>query len=75
MKHLTWHTLSGVVEATFNMLSWIFVLVLFVNEFTDGLVAIEYINLDYLLLVVIVFGAILISSQLQNASISDSIDE
>ena len=74
MKHLTWHTLSGVVETTFNMLSWAFVLVLLTNEFTGGLVARKYINLDYMLLVVIVFGVVWISSQLQKSSSSDSIE-
>ena len=74
MKNLIWHTLSGVVETTFKMLSWTFVLVLFVNEFTDGLIARKYINLDYMLLFVIVFGVILIGLELPSISSGDSIE-
>jgi len=74
MEHFKWYIVHGVVETTFNMLSWAFVLVLLTNEFTGGLVARKYINLDYMLLVVIVFGVVWISSQLQNSSSSDSIE-
>ena len=73
MEHFKWYVVHGVVETTFNMLSWTFILILFVNEFTDGLVARIFINLDYMLLFVIVFGAILIGLELPSISSGDSI--
>jgi len=74
MEHFKRYAVRGVVETTFNMLSWTFILILFINEFTDGLVARIFINLDYMLLIVIVFGVILIGLELPSISSGDSIE-
>ena len=73
MEHFKRYVVRGVIEATFSMLSWTFILILFVNKFTDGLVARKFINLDYMLLFVIVFGVILIGLELPSISSGDSI--
>jgi len=74
MEHFKRYVVRGVIEATFSMLSWTFILILFVNKFTDGLVARKFINLDYMLLFVIVFGVILIGLELPSISSGDSIE-
>ena len=74
MAAIRWQAIHEVVETTFHMLLSVFVVILFIDKFTQGLIRFKYINLDYALVAVLVFGALVIPLQFltMNASSSNS---
>ena len=66
MNRRKWQTLCDTVQTTFHMLFVIFSIIVLVDALSDGVISFRYVNLDYALVSVLSFGAILIPLELMS---------
>ena len=60
MNSSMWQEVRDILQLTFHMLLVIFTVILFLDTFTNGLISSKCVSLDYALVIVLFYGAILI---------------
>ena len=66
MNRGKWQAVRDLVRTTFHMLFVIFSIIVLVDALSDGVISFRYVNLDYALVSVLSFGAILIPLELMS---------
>jgi len=66
MNRRKWQTLRDIMQTTFHILFVVFSIIVLVDALSDGVISFRYVNLDYALVSVLFFGAILIPLELMS---------